>query len=410
MIKMLKLDKSKKYLLACSFGPDSMALLSMLQTEGFDFDVAHVNYNLREESLIEKESLIKYCGENSINLFIEEIEKDSITGNLENKCRKIRYSFFRDLFKSGNYESLLVAHHEDDHIETYLLQKDRKNIVSYYGLSPKRNLFGMSVERPLLSVSKSDILEYCKNNNVSYSIDKTNLENTYKRNKIRHNIVEKFNKQERETILLEIAKNNKKIQELKENLKKINLNYVKNIVNLDDFSFAIALHLELEKISNGDVEKTSISRKFANEIKKALLSDIPNISFSINKDISFVKNYDECGFKRTEENKPYSYTLSGPGKLETEYFTLDFTGDTKNRNVSLKDYPLTIRNAKLNDRFDVKDYKTSIRRAFIDWKMPKEIRAYWPVIENKDGKIIYVPRYRKNFVPKPNDNFFVKIK
>ena len=47
---MLNIDKKKKYLLACSDGPDSMALFKMLLLEGYQFSVAHVNYHLRQES------------------------------------------------------------------------------------------------------------------------------------------------------------------------------------------------------------------------------------------------------------------------------------------------------------------------------------------------------------------------
>ena len=51
---MLNLDKNKKYLLACSYGPDSMALFSMLLEEGYRFEVAHVNYHFRNESNLEE--------------------------------------------------------------------------------------------------------------------------------------------------------------------------------------------------------------------------------------------------------------------------------------------------------------------------------------------------------------------
>ena len=54
---MLSLDKNQKYLLACSHGPDSMALFYMLKEEGYNFAVAHVNYHLREESNLEQQQL-----------------------------------------------------------------------------------------------------------------------------------------------------------------------------------------------------------------------------------------------------------------------------------------------------------------------------------------------------------------
>ena len=66
---MLNLDKNKRYLLACSFGPDSMALFDMLKKEGITFEVAHVNYHLREESDSEETALRGYCKNQRVRLF-----------------------------------------------------------------------------------------------------------------------------------------------------------------------------------------------------------------------------------------------------------------------------------------------------------------------------------------------------
>ena len=126
---MLNLDKNKKYLLACSFGPDSMALFNMLLKEGYNFEVAHVNYNLRNESVIEEEKLTEYCLKNHIELYKFMVPSNSIKGNLESECRDIRYSFFQEVYQEEDFDALLVAHHLDDLIETYLIQKNRKSKI-----------------------------------------------------------------------------------------------------------------------------------------------------------------------------------------------------------------------------------------------------------------------------------------
>ena len=64
---MLNLDKNKKYLLACSYGPDSMYLFSLLLKEGYNFSAAHVNYHFRKESDDEEKALRKYCYENNVD-------------------------------------------------------------------------------------------------------------------------------------------------------------------------------------------------------------------------------------------------------------------------------------------------------------------------------------------------------
>jgi tRNA(Ile)-lysidine synthase len=100
--------------------------------------------------------------------------------------------------------------------------------------------------------------------------------------------------------------------------------------------------------------------------------------------------------------------MSKPGIVDNEYFYANFENDSSNRNVYLKDYPITIRTYRNGDKYQIKNYEVLVRRLFIDWKMPKHLRKVWPIIENKDGRIIYIPRYRKEFKPDSNCNFYVK--
>ena len=76
--------------------------------------------------------------------------KTIFKSNIEANCREVRYDFFADLYKKYSFDGLLVAHNEDDSIETYLLQKKRKNLVFHYGLADKNIIKGMTVLRPLL--------------------------------------------------------------------------------------------------------------------------------------------------------------------------------------------------------------------------------------------------------------------
>ena len=88
---------------------------------------------------------------------------------------------------------------------------------------------------------------------------------------------------------------------------------------------------------------------------------------------------------------------------------IDFSKDSLRRNVFPNDYPLTIRNARADDVYQILGYTKELRRLFIDWKMPKSLRSRWPIIINKDGVIVYVPRYQKDFVAGENCNFYVKL-
>lgn len=402
---MLNLEKNKHYLLACSFGPDSMALFDMLIKEGYRFTVAHVNYHLRAEANDEEAKLRDYCFEHNIGIYVKSVTEDLGESNLEKKCRDIRYNFFIDVVKSNHFDALLVAHQEDDLIETYLMQKQRKNLVNYFGIKEISYFTDVEIIRPLLKYRKGELMMYCKMFNVPYAIDKTNLEDHFLRNQIRHSVVEKMTNEERKKILEEIDNENKELHRILDVVANIKSNKIEEYNRLNDIEFLYAIVALGRKVKDDFI----VSKEQGTELRKVLMSDKPNVSLIVDG-LRFMKEYDSISIKEDIEDSDYSFILNEPGVLDTDYFHLDFTKDSSDRNVSLPDYPITIRNAKSDDVIEILNYSKELRRMFIDWKMPASLRNRWPVILNKEGKIIYVPRYFKDFVITPDLNFYVKIK
>lgn len=401
---MLNLEKNKKYLLACSYGPDSMALFDMLLKEGYHFAVAHVNYHLRKEADDEEIDLRNYCLTHGVGIFVKSVRENLGDSNLEGKCRDIRYNFFIDVIKQNGFDALLVAHQEDDLIETYLMQKKRKNLVNYFGIKEISYFTDVEIIRPLLKYRKKELLIYCRMFGVPYAIDKTNLEDHFLRNQLRHQVVELMSPEERKEILNEIEVENEKLAAIFDKISKINSNKIEDYNRLNDTEFLYAIVALGRKIKND----FTISKEQGAELRKVLLSDKPNVSLTVDE-LLFVKEYDKFSIKEDSPICDYEYVLEKPDKLDTPYFSLDFTVNQGRRNVAPEDYPLTIRNARPNDAFRIKDYEKEIRRLFIDWKMPVSLRNRWPVIINKDGIIVYVPRYQKDFSASNDENFIVKF-
>ena len=400
---MLNLDKNQKYLLACSHGPDSMALFFMLKEEGYKFAVAHVNYHLREESDDEQKELEDYCAKNNIELYVKEVNESLGENNLEEQCRIIRYTFFKKLVNKYHFYAVLIAHNQDDVIETYLMQKTRQNLVEFFGIKENPIIFDTKIIRPVLGFTKQELLMFCDINKVEYSIDKTNLQDVFLRNKIRHQVVEKMSKEERNKILEEMALENEKLAKIQEKISRIKTKTIEEYNRLSDDEFLYAI------VRLGRTLKPNfvMSRTQGLEIRKIFKSDKANISVDISG-LKLVKSYDSFDLIKDDDKQDFSYEIKEPTMLDTEYFYLDFTGDTSNRNVASNDYPLTIRNAKPEDTYLISGYTKQLRRLFIDWKVPLPLRKRWPVIVNKDGIIIYVPRYQKNFKKEDDCNFYVK--
>ena len=403
MIK-INLDKNKRYLLACSYGPDSMALFNLLIKNEYDFEVAHVNYGLREEADDETIKLAEYCKEKGINLHVFRVE-EKITRNIEEKCREIRYNFFKKIIEKHRLDALLVAHNQDDNIETFFLQKNRHNIVERYGLETATIIKNCTVIRPLLDVNKADLLKYCDDNEVPYAIDSSNLSDKFLRNKIRHNVVSKMDDNARQVVVEEIKNLNLKLLESHNRIKSIRTTKIADLLKYSDEELAYHFTIRCRELVSG----YELALKQVKEFKKVMESSKPNVTIKNKKGLFFVKSYNLVEIKSLPRETNYAFIIDKPCKFECEYFVLDFTKDSSNRNVKLEDYPITIRNACSNDIVKIKDYHASMRREFINWKMPNDLRCKWPVILNKNNEIIYVPRYNSSFKPDLNTNFYVKL-
>ena len=392
----LNLDKSKKYVVACSFGPDSMALLFATLKNNLKIIVAHVNYHKRKVSNFEQESLTQFCNEKNVPIEVLDTTGLTVRGNFQEWAREIRYNFFKKVCEKYGAECVLVAHQEDDVIETYLMQKSRKNLVKYWGICEKNKICGVSVCRPLLSYSKQDLLDYDIRNKIPYSIDESNLTDHYSRNKVRHSIVEKLTKTERKNIILEIKSRNKNSVKFDPKIsyeKFAEMNY-ENVVRFIDF-FMVKVN-----------EHRDLSNKFIQEIQKCFKNKA-NASFKITEHVFLVKNYDNVEILSSEPN--YFYELVVDKKAKNEFIEIDFSMGAEDRGIHEEDFPLTVRNVNPKDKIKVKDYFVEVRRQFINWKMPTHLRKMWPGIYDKNNKLIYVPRYRKNFIDNHKSIFKIDL-
>ena len=389
----LSLDKNKKYVVACSFGPDSMALLDAAIKNNLNVVVAHVNYRKRKAAQDEQRNLETFCKQHNIKCFVLDLLNQKPDGNFQDWARQKRYEFFKTIAIQEGADAVLVAHQQDDVIETYLMQKKRHNFVKNYGISEENELFGVKIIRPLLGYSKQELQQYDDENNIPYSIDESNLTDHYSRNKIRHSIVEKLSQKERTQILKEIeqAKNEKPIiKSIYSKDEFLNLSYESIVQILDHF-------LKLTK------SHTDISRKYIDEIKKAFNSKT-NHRFEIAKQLWLEIDYGDVYLINAEKIKPYSFEVTHKGN--NEFIEIDFSNNGNDRGLNVSRFK--VKNCEKNDKLIIKDYVSEIRRLFIDWKMPLFLREIWPGIYDEKGELIYVPRYRKNFKDEHESKFRIE--
>jgi len=180
----LKSEKGCKLFVAVSGGCDSMTLLHLLYKFHKNIEALHVNYKLRgTESELDAKLVRESCAAKDIPFHQLEYdlkaEIDSDGGNLQNKAREVRYDFFKSHLTKQKGSKIVLAHHQDDQVETFYLQMARGGgIRAMAGMRSKKE----QLIRPLLSFSKKEIKTYAKENNIEWREDQSNLKNSYARN------------------------------------------------------------------------------------------------------------------------------------------------------------------------------------------------------------------------------------
>ena len=178
-------------LLALSGGGDSMALFTVLRQLNVPFQAAHCNFHLRGEDSDNDEQAVRcQCDKYGIVLKVKHFDvsqyKREHGVSTEMACRELRYDWFFRLLDECGYYSLAVAHHSDDNVETFFLNALRGTGVSgLAAMRPVRN----RIVRPLLCVSRNEIEEFLKQENVPFVTDRTNLLNDVKRNRLRNVVI-----------------------------------------------------------------------------------------------------------------------------------------------------------------------------------------------------------------------------
>lgn len=182
-------------LVGLSGGADSAALTHALCLLGkkYNFKVyaAHVNHGLRGETAERDEHFSKdFADKMGIEFFLLRADVKKIAEgekiSEELAGRKVRYDFFEQICREHNIEKIATAHHRNDNAETILMNFMRgSGIAGLCGIPYERG----NIIRPLLDITRAEIEAYCKENNLSYVTDETNLQTKYTRNKIRNILI-----------------------------------------------------------------------------------------------------------------------------------------------------------------------------------------------------------------------------
>ena len=186
-----------KLLLAVSAGIDSMYLAERAPElfPGASFAVAHCNFSLRGAESDADEAFVRsWCAEHGRTCFVRRFPTREYAAqhgqSIEMAARILRYRWFGELCREHGFDGVAVAHHADDNAETLLLNLVRgTGLKGLCGMEEKRTLDGLTVLRPLLSLSRAQIQAWMQEHGCAWREDSSNASDAHARNRIRNEVI-----------------------------------------------------------------------------------------------------------------------------------------------------------------------------------------------------------------------------
>lgn len=412
-------ESGDRILVGVSGGIDSVVLLDILvkiqRKMKLKIAVAHVNYGLRKESDRDNKFVKELSGKYCFPFFEKKVKLAG--SNIEEKARDIRYGFFNEIAKCEGFNKIAVAHHKNDLVETFFLNLVRGSGLT--GLVSMKQKNGNLV-RPLLFATRKEIEEYAKENKLKYVEDVTNKDLTIKRNLVRHRIIPEFEKMNPdfvETISSEIQT----LREVNDIISDITTNHYKKLAKETENSVELSVkylctlhpYLQSEIIrksllhAKGDLR--DISRKNIEDILKLTKKPFGTKKVHLPGCLLAERTYDKIvlekeGFTISETQKEvvleagrkvffgkWCFFLEKKAKFSQKedenlvYIDIQKAGD------------LLVRCRLDGDRVDLREGKTKkLQDVFVDAKVPQKERKTYPIIVNKENKVIMIPFLRTN--------------
>lgn len=430
--KDIKLLNKDIIVIGCSGGPDSMALLNILinirKRKDLLLVCAHVNHNVRSESKKEEEFLREYCSENSIVFESMTIEKYG-DDNFHNEARKIRYQFFEDIVNKYQAKYLMTAHHGDDLMETVLMRIVRgSTLKGYAGFEKKVNKDNYTIVRPLIFVTKEEIENYDKENNIPFVIDQSNFKGKYTRNRYRKEVLP-FLKQEDNNVHTKFLKFSDTLIEYNDYINKVLNKEIKKVYKANMINIPLFLENELliqkkilfyvlEQIYHDDLNQINMTHVLS--IIKLMKSHRPNGSINLPGNFKIIKEYDNIKIiQEVDYIGEYEIEIDKFVELPNKKTIKIVEDEEKNDNnvcrllTSELSMPLYVRTRKLGDKMALKKIsgKQKLKDIFIDAKVPISLRDEWPIVVDSKGNILWIPGIKKSkFSKQKSESYDIILK
>ena len=423
------IQKNDKILIGLSGGADSVLLFNVLyqlkDDLGFEIKTCYINHSYRVTADRDENFSREISEEKNVQFFSKKVDMKQFSIDnsisLEDSGRILRYNCFNKILETENFNKIAVAHHLDDQVETFFLHLFRgSGIDGLCGIQYRNK----NVIRPLLDVSKNEILNYLDSNNIEYVTDETNFIADVKRNKIRLEMLpyiqENFNNSINESIYrtINILQDSKEIIDDITNLK------FEKLVSQRNGEYSIDVKLfEIEKtsIQRNIIRKLLIELNGSNQnIRMAYIDniielfDLKNGREYIFKDYSFFKSYDKVIIRENVDNKKSQSVKFELGTIIFGDFKIS-SYLTKNTNIKpsrnkmvfdskILSHNLVLRRRENGDRIKLKGFTKKIKDVFIDNKVLQIERDNYPILSDEENIYAILSLKRSNLYMKNSNS------
>jgi tRNA(Ile)-lysidine synthase len=405
-----KIDvKACTFIVAISGGVDSVVLADLCKRSGLHFTLAHCNFRLRDEESERDEQFVQAYAQN-LQVPLEVIQFDTSQFAQENKlsiqeaARVLRYQWFDDLKKSGQFDYILLAHHANDNIETLLMNFLRGTGLKGLTAIPAGTTKEKRLLRPLLTVQRSDIIFYSQKHGLSWVEDSSNSSLKYTRNYFRHELIpsiEKVFPQVENNLLGNIERFTKiynlyqvMVTELKEKICERRSNEIRiPIKKLEKYLDTSLVYDFIKDYGFGEKQVPDVKKLLKAESGKFIENENFQVIRHRNWLIIAPKTLDTAIIAIGKDQQLIRYP-SGVLEFDTQLAgKLKLEGDANLALLDIKniEYPLVLRKWKTGDYFYPLGMtkKKKLSRFFIDQKLSRNIKENTWILES-GKRIIWV--------------------
>ncbi len=403
-----------------------MYLLFKVHEKSKSAVLAHVNYGARGKDSEKDQELVERLSRRlSVPLEVKNVRLKANASGFEDRARKIRHEYLRELKKKRGAGKIQFAHTADDQVETVLMRVLEGAGISGLKGIPRKTADG--IERPLLDTWREDILEYLQKHKIPYRTDESNFDTRFERNWVRHVLIPLLEKRYGKSVKKRIFALGERFREIDEMLEDTSRKWLKRHLKADRGVVVIPRKScsRLPSVVRKKIlqvicfEKIGVApnERLLDSMDRLILTGGPSARLSIGNRAEIRCRYGNAvigipggkrGAKAKSRTKP-PLVMDGPGRYRFGTVTIQWEEKRKMPGWSIRRIaagergavfnrdevrlPLSVRPLKAGDRirpFGL-DAEKKVKEIMIDRKVPREERWGRPVVCDAEGTILWIP-------------------